>query len=79
MNVPIVYTLPNCPRCDEIKEMFSAKGITYGVLDLEDDFVQADLLLDGITVTEAPVVYDQKDRKYRDYSQAREFYASYTA
>jgi arsenate reductase-like glutaredoxin family protein len=76
---PIVYTLPNCPRCDEIKEMLSAKGIAYGVLDLEDDFVQADLLLDGITITEAPVIYEQKDRTYRDYKQAREFYESHSA
>jgi glutaredoxin len=52
----LVYSLPVCPNCDELKHLFELKNINYKSLDLEDPDVYAELLLDGVTLVEAPIV-----------------------
>lgn len=52
----IVYTLPVCPNCDNLKKKLIRNGIQFRIKDLEDDDVRMNLLLDSVTLVEAPIV-----------------------
>lgn len=51
-----VYTLPVCPNCEVLKEKLTAHNISFATYDLEDDDVRMNLLLDSVTLVEAPIV-----------------------
>ena len=51
-----VFTLPVCPNCDNLKEKLTKNGIQFCTKDLEDDDVRMNLLLDSVTLVEAPIV-----------------------
>lgn len=51
-----VYTLPCCPRCEEIKELLTSLNLPYEEADMEDSEVMSELWCDNIIVQEAPVL-----------------------
>jgi len=63
-----VYSLPICPNCDDLKNRLDESAIPYTVRDLEDDEVRMDLLLQSVTLVEAPIVCI--DGVYMDKEQA---------
>lgn len=52
----IVYTLPICQNCEDIKGKMRNKGIEFETRDLEEWDNYSDLLLAQVTFTEAPIV-----------------------
>jgi glutaredoxin len=52
----ILYSLPVCPKCDEVKVIFKENKIEYKEKNLEDEDVFSELLLDCVTLTEAPII-----------------------
>lgn len=67
MNV-VVYTLPVCPNCEDLKDVLNKHNIEYDILDLENEDVRMNLLLDSVTLVEAPIV--KIDDKYMDSESA---------
>ena len=63
-----VYTLPVCPNCDDLKDKLTAHNISFSTYDLEDDDVRMNLLLDSVTLVEAPIV--KIDRRYMSGNDA---------
>lgn len=51
-----IYTLPVCPNCEDLKEQLHNHNVEFNVLDLEDEDVRMDLLLECVTLVEAPIV-----------------------
>jgi len=51
-----VYTLPNCPNCDELKGLLRDAGIEFTHRDIEDEDNYTELLIDGCPYVEAPIV-----------------------
>lgn len=51
-----IYTLPVCPNCEELKNLLKSKNIKYITRDLEDDNVRMELLMNSVTLVEAPIV-----------------------
>ena len=64
----IVYTLPVCPNCDALKETLKNNNIAFEARDLEDDDVRMELLMDSVTLVEAPIV--KIDDRYMSGSDA---------
>ena len=60
----IIYTLPICPNCDNLKEKLVAANIPYISKDLENDDVRMELLMNSVTLVEAPIV--EINGKYYD-------------
>jgi glutaredoxin len=52
----IIYTLPICPNCDKLKRTLEKNDIKFISKNLEDDNVRMELLLDSVTLVEAPIV-----------------------
>jgi glutaredoxin len=52
----IIYTLPICPNCEELKLKFQNNNIEFVTKNLEDDEVRIELLMDSVTLVEAPIV-----------------------
>jgi glutaredoxin len=52
----IIYTLPICPNCDELKLKLKNNDVKFITKDLEDDDVRIELLMDSVTLVEAPIV-----------------------
>jgi glutaredoxin len=52
----IVYTLPVCPNCDDLKRKLAEKCIEFETRDLEDDDTRLGLLMKCVTLVEAPIV-----------------------
>lgn len=63
-----IYTLPVCPNCEDLKEKLDSHGIEYITMDLEDEDVRMNLLLDSVTLVEAPIV--KIDDRYMDAESA---------
>ena len=63
-----VYSLPVCPNCDDLKDKLHNHNISFATYDLEDDDVRMNLLLDSVTLVEAPIV--KIDRQYMSGSDA---------
>lgn len=57
----IVYTLPVCPNCDELKDKLIKNNINFTVKDLEEDDNRIELLMDCVTLVEAPIVKIEND------------------
>ena len=36
-HTPMVYTLPDCPKCDELKEWLEAQGFKYDVSSFDTE------------------------------------------
>jgi len=54
-STPIVYSLPNCPQCDQTKRLFKTNGIEFKEVDIsKDDEKRAQFRNRGIR--SAPVV-----------------------
>ena len=34
-----LYTLKNCPNCDELKKIFKQKNVSYEELNVDEDFI----------------------------------------
>ncbi len=51
-----VYTLPVCPNCETLKDILKLNDIQFETRDLEDDDVRMELLMDSVTLVEAPIV-----------------------
>ena len=51
-----IYTLPVCPNCDDLKNKLKQHNVVFNTFDLEDDNVRMDLLMDSVTLVEAPIV-----------------------
>lgn len=64
-----VFTLPICPNCIVLKDDLKKNNINYSEKNMEDENVYADLLLDSVTMTEAPIV--KIDSIYYDLKTAR--------
>ena len=56
MSEIIVYMLPVCPNCEEIKGKMRNAGIEFQTRDLEEWDNYSDLLLAQVTFTEAPII-----------------------
>lgn len=52
----VVYTLPICPNCEHLKELLKKNDIEFEVKDLEDEDVRLELLINSVTLIEAPIV-----------------------
>jgi len=65
-----VYTLPVCPKCNEMKETLREAGLEFTFKDLEDYDNYAELLLSQVTFTEAPIV--KINGHFFDYVGAKE-------
>jgi len=52
----VVYTLPICPNCDKFKQSLNDHAIPYTTRDLEDDDVRMELLMESVTLVEAPII-----------------------
>jgi len=62
-----IYTLPNCPQCSVLKKKIRSVGLPFKELDMEDPDCMTDLIMDGVYVREAPVLFI--DGKYWTYDQ----------
>lgn len=51
-----VYTLPVCPNCDDLKNKLKSKGLVFDEYDLEDSDVRLSLLMESVTLVDAPIV-----------------------
>jgi glutaredoxin len=51
-----------CPNCEELKSILDKNGILYDTKDLEDDDVKIELLMDCVTLIDAPII--KIDDKY---------------
>lgn len=51
-----IYTLPVCPNCEDLKLKLDNNNVPYQIYDLEDDDVRIELLMDSVTLIEAPIV-----------------------
>lgn len=63
-----VYTLPICPNCEELKSILNKNNILYAVKDLESDDVKIELLMDCVTLIDAPIV--KIDNRYYNKTDA---------
>ena len=50
-----LYTLPSCPRCDEVGEMLTTLGHFYIIKSMDDPETLADMRFEGFFGMEAPV------------------------
>ncbi|MFA5760333.1 MAG: glutaredoxin domain-containing protein [Dehalococcoidales bacterium] len=64
----IVYSLEMCPNCDDFKEKLNKKGLHFTELDLDSDDVKINLLIDSVTLVEAPII--RIDGKYMNSHEA---------
>ena len=64
----MVYTLPICPNCERLKELLMANSIPFKTKDLEDEDVRLDLLVNSVTLVEAPIV--EIDGEYMNMNNA---------
>lgn len=64
--MPIVYSKPNCQKCNLTKMQFERQGVEYQVIDISEDHDARDYVL-GLGHLEAPVVVvgDQSWSGYR--------------
>ena len=53
----MIFTLPVCPNCDGLKHTLDANNIVYDIKDMENPDTYAMLLLDGVTLVEAQIVW----------------------
>lgn len=51
-----IYTLPICPNCESLKSKLDNAGVVFATKNLEDDSVRIELLMDSVTLVEAPIV-----------------------
>jgi len=42
-----VYTLKNCPNCEELKNIFKQRNVSYEELNVEDDFIARAKLIEN--------------------------------
>lgn len=55
-----VYTIPNCPGCDQTKKYLDRKDVAYDVVDITVDEEARDLVF-GLGFKAAPVVIAGED------------------
>lgn len=61
----MLFTLPVCPNCDMVKNKLNEYKINYDVKDIENEDTKFMLLLDQVTLTEAPIMWI--NGHYMDY------------
>ena len=52
-----IFTLGNCPRCEELAEFLSGLSVPFDTLSLDDAETITELRINGVFVTEAPVLH----------------------
>ncbi|MDK2974416.1 MAG: hypothetical protein PWP08_787 [Methanofollis sp.] len=52
----IVYTLEFCPNCERLKACLTSKGCSYEEQDMSTAEALTELRMNGVFVTEAPVL-----------------------
>ena len=52
----LIYTLPDCPRCEEVKQILNDNNFPMDVLDMNDPEVLADMRFNGCFEVVAPVI-----------------------
>ena len=57
----IVYTLENCPHCELLKDFLKKAGYPYAVRDLSTAESLTELRINGVFVSEAPVLQINDD------------------
>ena len=62
-----LYTLPLCPRCNEIKEILDETGHPYLIKSMEDAEALTEMRFDGCYEVVAPVV--KMGDKYFTYDE----------
>jgi len=62
-----VFTLPNCPHCEDVKEMLDNQKIVYTVRSMDDAESITDLRFNGCFIMEAPII--QMGDKYLAYKE----------
>lgn len=56
-NLPlVVYTLESCPNCDKLKSFLKKNGALYTERDLSSAESLTELRMNGVFVSEAPVL-----------------------
>lgn len=55
-----VYTIPNCPGCDQTKKYLDKKELAYSTIDITEDNAARDLVF-GLGFKAAPVVIAGED------------------
>lgn len=65
----IVYTLENCPNCDVLKRFLKKGGYTFVERDLSTAESLTELRVNGVFVTEAPVL-----QKSSDFSTSKDLF-----
>lgn len=63
----VIYTLPNCPHCNEVKNMLDHMMADYTARSMEEAEVIADLRFNGCFEMEAPII--QIGDKYLTYKE----------
>ena len=51
-----VYSLPVCPNCDNLKLKLKNNNIKFNEKNLEEDDTILELLMDSVTIVEAPII-----------------------
>lgn len=55
----VVYGIPNCARCDQVKNILDNKGIDYKYKTIDKDIRKESLeFIVGRTITSAPIILD---------------------
>ncbi len=57
----IVYTLDCCPNCDKLKTYLTKSGVKYSERDLSSAESLTELRVNGVFVSEAPVLQNGED------------------
>jgi glutaredoxin len=52
----VIYTLPDCPRCDEVKRLLNENKVDYTTRSMDDPEALADLRFNGRFDVVAPVI-----------------------
>jgi len=53
---PIVYSLPDCPKCDQLKSYLTSHDISYSEASLENKLNVIDLMFVGADLKAAPLL-----------------------
>jgi glutaredoxin 3 len=67
-----LFTLPDCPRCEEIKMLMEEAGIMCSIRMMNDPEALADLRFNGCFEVEAPVI--QVFDEYLTYDEFMELF-----
>jgi len=62
-----IFTLPDCPKCNILKNKMKSLGVSFEDASMEDPETKTDLLMNDIYTNVAPVLFI--DGKYYTHDQ----------